>query len=78
MQISKLVPCVYGKFEVFKIYLEISGMGGMKSREEKDFKGRREGKIGMESCRGRRGKEEKIGGRELLSQPSFNPNPLLN
>ena len=24
MQISKLVPCVYGKFEVFKIYLEKS------------------------------------------------------
>ena len=76
MQISKLVLCVYGKFEVFKILLEISGMyifvsrpppmGGMKSREEKDFKGRREGKIGMESCRGRWEKEEKIGGRELF------------
>ena len=41
-------------------------MGGMKSREEKDFKGRREGKNGMESCRGRWEKEEKIGGRELF------------
>ena len=41
-------------------------MGGMKSREEKDFKGRREGKIGMESCRGKWEKEEKIGGRELF------------
>ena len=39
-------------------------MERIKSREEEDFKGRREGKMGMESCRGRREKEEKIGGRE--------------
>ena len=66
------------KWQACKFLCTISPTEGMKSREEKDFKGRREGKIGIESCRVRREKDEKIGGRELLSQPSFNPNPHLN